>query len=84
MTDSTTENGSTESASTSSGTADSTITKETRTVTQVVVNCASTTDIAPLSKEVTEEGLVLTWVILRQHTQLPGRLRAVVRAMGPA
>ncbi|MBQ9860054.1 MAG: hypothetical protein IJO76_05200 [Clostridia bacterium] len=82
VTESATKNGSTETASTSSGSEDSTITKETRTVTEVVVDCDYTTDIAPLSKQVTEEGLVLTWVILRQHTQLPGRLRAVVRAVG--
>ncbi len=59
-------------------------TKEKRTITEVTVNCQSTTDVAALDKKVTAEGLVLTWTVLRQQTQLPGRLRATLRAVGTA
>jgi len=58
-------------------------TRSTKQVTDVTVDCQSTTDVAALEKTVTAEGLVLTWVILRQHTLLPGKLRASLRAVSP-
>ncbi|MBR0447583.1 MAG: hypothetical protein IIX28_03855 [Clostridia bacterium] len=57
--------------------------KEKYTVSDVMVDCHSETDIASLTKELTDVGLVLTWTVLRQHTQLPGRLWANIRALGP-
>ena len=82
VTDGVSESRSEDITSNTTGTASTTVTKENRTVTQVVVDCEYPTDIAPLTKDVTEEGLLLTWTVLRQHTVLPGRLRAVVRAVG--
>jgi len=61
----------------------SSTTKEKYTVADVTVDCHSTTDIASLEKEITPKGLLLTWTVLRQHTQLPGRLWANIRALGP-
>lgn len=58
-------------------------TKETYTVTEVEVDCADKTDIASLKKKVLADGIQLTWTVLRQHTQLPGKLRATLRALGP-
>ncbi len=58
-------------------------TRSTKQVTDVTVDCQSPTDVAALEKTVTEEGLLLTWVILRQHTLLPGKLRATLRAVSP-
>ncbi|MBQ8682898.1 MAG: hypothetical protein IJ518_00095 [Clostridia bacterium] len=58
-------------------------TKETRRVTEETVEEGSTTDIAYLAKKVTKEGILLTWTVRRQHTQLPGRLCATLRAVGP-
>lgn len=52
------------------------------TVSDVSVDCHSETDIAVLKKEFTDEGILLTWRVLRQHTQLPGRLWATIRALG--
>lgn len=57
--------------------------KEKYTVADVTVDCHSETDIATLTKGLSEEGLVLAWTVLRQHTQLPGRLWANIRALGP-
>ena len=60
-----------------------TTTKEKYTVTEVEVDCADKTDIASLKKKVLADGIQLTWTVLRQHTQLPGKLRATLRALGP-
>ena len=57
--------------------------KESRTLTDVQVDWDNPTDIAPLDKQVTAEGLCLTWTVLGQHTRLPGRLEAVIRGVGP-
>lgn len=56
--------------------------KEKYTVSDVTVDCHSPTDVAYLDKVLTENGILLTWQVLRQHTQLPGRLWANVRALG--
>lgn len=61
-----------------------TTTKESYTVTDVDVDCSSPTDIAPLIATVREDGILLTWEILRQYTQLPGKLTATLRALGPS
>lgn len=58
-------------------------TKESYTVEGEEVAWTDLTDIAVLSKQVTEEGLLLTWEVLYQHTRLPGRLWANLRAVGP-
>lgn len=58
--------------------------KETATERNVEVDCAHLTDIAYLSQQVTGDGLVLIWKVLSQHTQLPGRLWATLRAVGAA
>ncbi len=50
--------------------------------TEVTVDCDIETDIAPLAKSVREDGVVLTWTVLAQQTQLPGLLRATLRAVG--
>lgn len=60
-----------------------TTTKEKYTVTEVDVDCADKTDIATLKKKVLSNGIQLTWTVLRQHTQLPGKLRTTLRALGP-
>lgn len=60
-----------------------TTTKESYTVEEVDVDCAAETDIALLTKTQREDGLCLTWRVLRQHTQLPGSLQATIRALGP-
>lgn len=57
--------------------------KETFTVEDVTVDCWSETDVASLGKQVTEEGIVLSWRVLRQHVLLPGALRATLRALSP-
>ncbi len=54
--------------------------KEIGTVTEVAVDCDNTTDIVYLSQERNEAGLLLTWKVLAQHTRLPGRLWATLRA----
>lgn len=40
------------------------------------------TDVAHLEKRVGEDGIHLTWSVLRQHTALPGKLWATLRAVG--
>jgi len=60
-----------------------TTTKEKYTVTEVDVDCADKTDIATLKKKVLSDGIQLTWTVLRQHTQLPGKLKTTLRALGP-
>lgn len=59
-----------------------TTTKESFTVEEEQVNWEPATDIASLAKTVEEDGIRLTWTILRQHTQLPGKLLATLRAVG--
>lgn len=61
-----------------------TTTRESRDITNVAVDCANPTDVVTLTKRVTAEGLLLTWHILRQHTMLPGKLRANLRAINKA
>ncbi len=61
---------------------DEVTTKETYTVCDEEMANYSLTDIASLDKEETEDGLRLTWQVLRQHTLLPGKLRATLRAQG--
>ena len=60
-----------------------TTTTETYTVHSVTVEPYAETDIAYLHKEVEAEGLRLRWTVLRQHTQLAGKLTANLRAVGP-
>ena len=55
--------------------------KETYTVENVNRTSHSLTDISPLSKTITDDGILLTWNILRQHTVLPGKLWATIRAL---
>ncbi len=57
--------------------------KESYTESGTVVDCTSKTDVAPLAKLMHEDGLLLTWTVLSQQTQLPGPLRATLRAVGP-
>ncbi|MBQ4612611.1 MAG: hypothetical protein IJB26_03560 [Clostridia bacterium] len=57
------------------------ITKESYTQADTTVDCNSSTDIAPLTKLVQKDGVLLTWTVVDQHTQLPGLLRATVRAV---
>ncbi len=57
--------------------------KESYTETEVTVEEVSRTDIAPLVAQVREDGVLLTWTILAQQTQLPGTLYATLRAVGP-
>lgn len=57
--------------------------KETYTKETVTVDAPAKTDVAYLSRKETEEGLVLTWKVLAQQTQLPGKLYANLRAEGP-
>ena len=66
----------------SSGGTSSTV-KETHTVTEETVASVTTTDVASLAKSVEPNGIRLTWTVRRQQTQLPGRLRATLRALGP-
>ncbi len=61
---------------------DEVTTKETYTVDNVQTTNHYLTDIAPLSKRVEEDGIHLTWTVLRQHTVLPGKLWATIRAAG--
>ncbi len=58
-----------------------TTTKENRDVTNVTVACDYPTDVVSLSSGMTNQGLLLTWKILRQHTMLPGKLKATIRAV---
>lgn len=57
------------------------VTKETYTVENEEVLDYSLTDIASLEKRVGEDGIYLTWTVLRQHTVLPGKLWATLRAV---
>lgn len=61
-------------------TADETIFKETYTVYDEDVLGYNQTDIAPLIKRVEKDGIHLIWTVLRQHTVLPGKLWATLRA----
>ena len=63
-------------------TEDSVTTKETYTVCDEEVLNYDLTDVASLDKWVEENGIRLTWTVLRQHTLLPGKLRATIRAVG--
>lgn len=63
-------------------TKDEVTTKETYTVCDEEVLSYDLTDVAPLDKWVEQEGIRLTWTVLRQHTQLPGKLKATIRAVG--
>ena len=56
--------------------------KETYTVETVQVNAPAKTDVVYLTKQEREDGLYLRWKVLAQHTQLPGKLTATLRAMG--
>ncbi len=62
-------------------TATDNINRESYTQTQIVVDCDAKTDITSLAKLVKDDGVYLTWTVLAQHTQLPGRLRATLRAV---
>ncbi len=59
------------------------INKESYTQETVTVNCQAKTDIAPLAKIIHKDGIELVWTIVSQQTQLPGVLRANLRAVGP-
>ncbi len=59
-----------------------TVTRETYTDHTRQVNWDPTTDIASLEKTVEADGIRLVWTVLRQQTQLPGKLRANLRAVG--
>ncbi len=59
-----------------------TVTRETYTDRTRQVNWDPTTDIASLDKTVEPDGIRLVWTVLRQQTQLPGKLRANLRAVG--
>lgn len=60
---------------------DEVTTKETYSVDNVHTTNHDRTDIAPLTKVTEAEGIRLTWTILRQHTVLPGKLWATIRAV---
>ena len=62
-------------------TADEMILKETYMVNNEEVLEYNQTDIAPLTKRVEADGIHLTWTVLRQHTVLPGKLWATLRAV---
>lgn len=57
------------------------VTKETYTVENEEVLNYNLTDIASLEKHVEEDGIRLVWTVLRQHTVLPGKLWATLRAV---
>ena len=59
------------------------INKESYTDQDITVDCKVKTDIAPMAKLVQEDGIRLVWTVLSQQTQLPGLLRATLRAVGP-
>ena len=61
----------------------SNVNKESYTQQTVTVDCRAKTDIAPLAKLIEADGIRLVWTVLAQHTQLPGLLRATLRAVGP-
>jgi len=55
--------------------------RESYTVVNEAVTNHNLTDIAPLEKHVEAEGIRLVWEVLRQHTVLPGKLWATLRAV---
>ena len=55
--------------------------QETYTVEEVKVDAVAATDVAYLIKKKEPEGLLLTWRVLSQHTHLPGKLTATLRAV---
>lgn len=63
----------------STNTSDETTESFTSTVEQVA--CDYPTDICSLQKTVRDDGILLTWTVLAQHTRLPGTLHAVIRAL---
>ena len=58
-----------------------TVTKESYTVHNEDMPDYYREDIAPLIKRVDKDGIHLTWTVLRQHTVLPGKLWATLRAV---
>ena len=64
-------------------TATSSTTKENYSQEGFTVDSDVQADIAALAKTVREDGILLTWTVLGQQTQLPGVLRATLRAVGP-
>lgn len=72
----------TENTEETSKSVDEVTTKETYTVHDEGRANYSLTDIASLAKEEREDGILLTWTVLRQHTLLPGKLWATLRAVG--
>lgn len=62
-------------------TTDEVTTRETYTVQDEQVLDYYLTDVAPLVKRVEEDGIRLEWTVLRQHTMLPGKLWATLRAV---
>ena len=73
---------STETVTESQVVTSATTTKEHYVTEQKQVNWEPATDIVSLDKSVEAEGIRLTWTVLRQHTHLPGRLLATLRAVG--
>lgn len=57
-------------------------TKETFAVDSETVDADGLTDVATLTRRVMDDGIQLTWTVLRQQTQYPGKLWATIRAMG--
>ncbi len=55
--------------------------RESYTQTETVVDYDEDTDIVPLAKVVEADGIRLTWIVMAHHTQLPGLLRATLRAV---
>lgn len=60
---------------------DAVTTRETYTVEDAHTLDYYLTDVASLVKRVGEDGIRLTWTVLRQHTTLPGKLLATLRAV---
>lgn len=75
---------STQMKETASVTTDEVTTKETYTVHDEQVLDYYLTDVASLRKTVEENGIRLEWTVLRQHTALPGKLWATLRAVNEA
>lgn len=61
---------------------DESVTEETYTVHHRIVEAGFLSDVAHLEKKVEATGIRLTWTVLRQHTALPGKLWATLRAVG--
>lgn len=79
----TTKKDTTENVSETQVTTATTDRKESFTVEEVTVDAPSRTDVVHLAKQVSDEGIVLTWTVLAQHTYLPGKLTATLRAVNP-